>query len=89
MANDYPTNPAQWRIVIEAGIGLSSLEAVEKLQAGKFPYKRLEEWIKQVFSDGFSPDFVPALLRNLHGLVHWVYGEGSEPYWPGSDEARG
>ena len=45
-----------------------------------------EEWIRNTFSKGFSPEFVSALLRNIKGLVAWVYGNKGEPYWPGSDD---
>jgi len=60
-------------------------EGREAYQAGNFPYEQLEEWIRETFREGFSPDFVPALLRNIRGLVKWVYGDGDEPSWPGSD----
>jgi hypothetical protein len=82
----YPQEPAEWQSAIQEGIGLSAIESRNAYQAGAFPYGELERWIRGTFSQGFSPDFVPALLRNVKGLVAWVYGEGSEPSWPGSDQ---
>jgi hypothetical protein len=82
----YPQEPAEWQSAIEDGIGLSAIEGRKAYQAGAFPYEQLERWIRGTFSQGFSPDFVPALLRNVKGLVAWVYGGGGEPSWPGSDQ---
>ncbi len=82
----YPQEPAEWRSAIEDGIGLDEMKAGEAYRTGQFPYDRLEHWIREAFGAGFHPDFVPALLRNIRGLVAWAYGEGEEPYWPGSDE---
>ena len=81
----YPQRPTEWQTAIRDGIGVSGGEGQEAYQAGEFPYDRLEQWIRETFSEGFSPDFVPALLRNVKGLVAWVYGNKGEPYWPGSD----
>jgi hypothetical protein len=86
MANSrYPQNPAEWRSAIQDGIGVGEIQGREAFHAGKFPYEELEQWIREAFGKAFSPDFVPALLRNIRGLVAWVYGDGVEPYWPGSD----
>ena len=82
----YPQNPEEWLVAIQDGIGISRSQGQSAYQEGKFPYKQLEQWIRKTFSEGFSPDFVPALLRNIHGLVAWVYGNGEEPFWPGSDD---
>ena len=84
----YPQEPAEWQSAIQEGIGLSAIEGREAYRAGEFPYQQLEQWIRGTLSQGFSPDFVPALLRNVKGLVAWVYGEGGEPYWPGSDDEK-
>lgn len=81
----YPQEPAEWQSAIQASIGLSVHEGQQAHQAGKFPYQQLEQWIQESFSHDFSPDFVPALLRNIQGLVAWVYGNAGEPSWPGSD----
>jgi hypothetical protein len=84
--NLYPQNPAEWRLAIQEGIGLDEAQGRKAYQAGAFPNDRLEQWIRETFSEGFVPDFVPALLRNIKGLVAWVYGEGQEPSWPGCDD---
>ena len=86
----YPQGPAEWRTAIEGGIGVTGPEGRDAFRAGDFPYEKLRRWIPEAFREGFSPDFVPALLRNIQGLVAWAYGGGGEPYWPGSDsEGRG
>jgi len=85
-APEYPQDQAAWRTAIETGIGLSHPEGTRALRAGTFPYARVDRWIRATFADGYSPDFVPALTRNLRGLVDWAYGEGAEPWWPGADQ---
>lgn len=82
----YPQNPEEWQSTIQDEIDLSFDEGQKAFQEGNFPYEQLEQWIRKSFSKGFSPDFVPALLRNIRRLVAWVYGDGNEPYWPGSDD---
>ena len=90
MANGtYPQNPAEWQSVIQNGIGVGRIEGQEAYQTGQFPHEELASWTREAYSEGFSPDFVPALLRNIKGLVAWVYGDGSEPSWPGSDAGAG
>jgi len=81
----YPQNPAEWQSAIQHGIDVDAIEGKEAYQTGEFPYDQLAHWIREVYSEGFSPDFVPALLRNIRGLVAWVYGGKGEPHWPGSD----
>ena len=81
----YPQEPGEWRQAVEVGIGVTGPVGQAAYRAGEFPYEKLELWIRETFSEGFRPDFVPALLRNLRGLVAWAYGDGGEPYWPGSD----
>ena len=86
MANGtYPQNPEEWQSAIQVGIGVGWIEGREAYQAGQFPYDELALWIRGTYSVGYSSDFVPALLRNIKGLVAWVYGGGPEPSWPGSD----
>jgi len=82
---DHPQEPAAWRAAIEDGMGLTWPEGRDAWQSGAFPYEQFTRWIRETFSDGYSPQFVPALVRNVRGLAAWVYGEGDEPYWPGSD----
>jgi hypothetical protein len=85
IGSTYPQNPVEWQSAIYDGIGVDAIEGQEAYQAGQFPYEKLALWIREAYSEGFSPDFVPALLRNIKGLVAWVYGDGGEPSWPGSD----
>ena len=86
--NKYPENPEEWQSAIQDNIGIKVSEGQRDYQEGIFPYKKLEEWIQRAFSEGFSPNFVPALLRNIKGFVAWVYGNKEEPSWPGSDEGN-
>jgi hypothetical protein len=81
----YPQNPDEWRTAIQTGLGLSETEAQEAYQAGDFSLKQLERWLQSAFGQDYSSDFLPALQRNIKGLVDWAYGEEGEPYWPGSD----
>jgi hypothetical protein len=86
MDNTYPQKPEAWRSAIQTGIGLTADEGSRAYRKGEFPYGRLETWIREAYSEGFHPDFLPALLRNIRGLVAWVYGDSGEPRWPGSDD---
>jgi len=83
----YPTTAAEWRDAIDSGLRLPGGAGADALKEGSFPYDQLSTWIERTFSDGFSPEFVPALLRNSRGLTAWAYGNGPEPFWPESDEA--
>lgn len=84
-ATDYPQDPAGWAQAIENGLHLSPKEARGAFLNGEFPYHDLTAWIRTEFAEGFVSDFIPALLRNIRGLVAWVYGGGEEPFWPGAD----
>ncbi len=84
----YPQNPIEWQSAIFQGIGISKSEGQKKYLSRTFPYHQLEQWIRNTFSEGFSPDFIPALLRNIKGLVAWVYGGEKEPSWPHSDDRK-
>jgi hypothetical protein len=86
MTTTYPQNPHAWQVAIQNGIGISKTEGQNALLEGTFPYMQLEQWVKTTFKEGFSPEFIPALLRNIQGLVAWVYGDGEEPYWSGADD---
>ena len=82
---DYPKNEDEWRIAIYKGLGITQTEGKELFQSKRFPVRKLEDWIRIEHARGFGPEFVPALLRNIKGLVAWVYGDGPEPCWPGKD----
>ncbi|MFW9779331.1 MAG: hypothetical protein ACFFE8_10805 [Candidatus Heimdallarchaeota archaeon] len=83
---NYPQNREEWQNAIYAGIGLSKPEGETRYQSQEFPYSDLEKWIQRSYSRGFHPDFVPALLRNIKGLVAWVYGGRNEPNWSQADK---
>ena len=85
MKKTYPQNPQEWREAIEDGLGLTPSEAQDAYRVGVFPVEQLELWLESTYRQGYSADFVPALQRNIKGLVAWAYGSESEPYWPGSD----
>lgn len=86
----YPQNVDEWREAIGKALNLSPEEDKARYQASTFPFDDLIVWIRREFSadEGYSPDFVPALIRNHKRLIDWVYGDGSEPYWPGHDEGK-
>lgn len=86
---NWPQTPQAWQEAIAAGLGLTAVQGQQAYTDGRFPYDPLNDWLAETYSvdAGYSPDFVPALQRNLRGLVAWVYGDGTEPHWPGSDEA--
>ncbi|UCH32275.1 MAG: hypothetical protein JSV05_02525 [Candidatus Bathyarchaeota archaeon] len=81
----YPSTAGGWRKIISQALNLTPEEGATRYQNGTFPSRELEDWIQQRFKpeDGYAHNFIPALIRNIKGLVAWVYGSGSEPYWPG------
>lgn len=82
----YPQDRDGWQQAIHQGIGLSGEEGSMLYKQDAFPFKELRDWIGKNYATDFGPHFPQALLRNIHGLVDWVYGNGAEPYWPGSDD---
>lgn len=86
----YPQNADEWHSAITHGFGLTPEEGKAQHQTGTFPFEAFTVWLRQEFraDKGYNPDFVPALIRNRKGLVAWLYGNGSEPYWPGQDEVN-
>ena len=83
----YPQNAAEWREAASRALNLTQEEGRARLNAGTFPFDDFTAWIRKEFSSdkGYSPSFIPALLRNRKGLISWVYGDGSEPDWSGQD----
>ncbi len=83
----WPTNPAEWRAAFAQGTGADELDVAARLAAGDLDAAPFLRWIEREFaaSGGFHDDFVPALSRNIHGLLTWAYADGTEPYWPGTD----
>jgi hypothetical protein len=86
----WPQDAASWGDVLARILRISSDEAHERYSAGELPREVIAGWIDARFSAarGYHPDLAPALLRNLDGLLRWAYGDGPEPYWPGSDADR-
>jgi hypothetical protein len=84
----YPRNADERQDAISKALQLTLEKGETLYQAGTFPFDDLLTWIRREFGadKGYSSDFVLALIRNLKGLIAWVYGDGSEPYWPGQDE---
>ena len=89
-ALSYPKNADEWREAVSKALNLTPEKGKARLQAGTFPSDDLVSWIYQEFSSdkGYSPDFIPALIRNRRGLIKWIYGNGAEPYWQGQDENK-
>ena len=83
----FPQTAPQWQEAIAEGLGITAVQGRQSLANDIFPYEQLASWLEQTYSaqKGYSPEFVPALQRNISGLANWVYGNGAEPYWPGSD----
>jgi hypothetical protein len=84
----YPTSPSEWIEWIEDNLEINREEGKLMLETDEFPYVLLEEYFKKEFTveDGYSSEFIPALVRNIKGLVSWAFGEGPEPLWTGSDD---
>jgi len=84
----FPQTPDDWRAVIASDFGLSIAGARQRYVDGTFPYAELKAWMARQYdvSQGYVAGFVPALHRNVRGLVAWAYGDADEPYWPGSDD---
>jgi hypothetical protein len=86
----YPQSVDEWQEAIGEALNLTAEEGKARYQDNTFPFDDLAVWIRREFSadKGYSPGFIPALIRNRKGLIAWVYGDGSEPYWPGQDENK-
>ena len=83
----YPHNPTEWHKWIEDKMGITKTEGIGLFSNNSFPVKQLEERWHEEFKteNGYSPDFVPALLRNITGFLSWIYADRSEPNWRMSD----
>ena len=60
--NTYPQNSEEWQLAIHEGIGINASEGQKVYQSKNFHYKQLEEWIRNTFSKGFSPEFLFMLI---------------------------
>lgn len=83
----YPHTPLDWRKWITRNLDIDEIYGVELVENEIFPLQQLEETWKREFTHerGYSPDFIPALIRNMNGFLKWVYSGGSEPNWMRSD----
>jgi hypothetical protein len=83
----WPATASDWRATFERGLGLDPKAAAYRHAHGELEPDVFVAWIEVEYDEsrGYHPDFVPALTRNIEGLLAWAYGDGPEPYWPGSD----
>ncbi|MFW9848219.1 MAG: hypothetical protein ACFFF4_03720 [Candidatus Thorarchaeota archaeon] len=83
----YPTSPEEWHSWIEEHLGISRKKGLDLIRESSFPVERLIEVWENEFTEskGYSPAFIPALVRNVKGLLNWVFNDGSEPNWTASD----
>jgi len=84
----WPQNADEWRLAIHGAVGVTPEEGDRLFRTGELPRQRLLDWLAAAYGPerGYHPDFVPALTRNVDGLLRWAYGGGPEPFWPGHDE---
>ncbi|MHA1908607.1 MAG: hypothetical protein ACW98Y_15000 [Candidatus Thorarchaeota archaeon] len=85
----YPTSPAEWHKWIGEHLEISNEVGHELYKTKKFPIEKLLDIWNTEFtpSNGYSPDFIPALVRNVYGFLRWIYDDESEPNWRGSDNS--
>lgn len=87
MEDDYPRTAETWAKAIDEGLGLKRGEGRELLELEAFPYRRLDAWISGRYAlVDMEGVLVSAWIRNIRGLVDWVYGNGPEPDWSASDD---
>ncbi len=84
---DYPISPSDWQSWIEIHLGISPHDGVKLCESDSFPIGDLiGKWNEEfTVENGYVPDFIPALVRNKFGLLHWVYLGANEPNWRASD----
>lgn len=84
----YPHNPIEWHLWIEEKLNISKTQGIELFNRSSFPTNRLKECWNQEFTaeNGYSPDFIPALLSHVNGLLNWIYSNGQEPNWRSADD---
>ena len=83
----YPTNPSEWSDWMQNKMSITASHGTELLTSGSFPIDQLIECWNEEFTTekGYSPDFIPALIRNANSLLKLVFGENPEPDWRGAD----
>ena len=86
----YPTIPSEWHHWIVTHLGYEVEDARELHNSRAFPVAELLDAWEREFNPtrGYSPDFIPALTRNVEGFLRWIYTNGPEPNWKGSDADR-
>ncbi len=84
---DYPQTSDEWQIWIERHLDIGKEEGTGLFQINTFPTEKLTELWTVEFnpSRGYSPDFIPDLIRNIQGFLRWIYCNGPEPRWKGGD----
>jgi predicted enzyme related to lactoylglutathione lyase len=87
----WPQDAAEWSQAIADATGSSTAALRAEFASGSLARGPIRLWLADAFAAerGFHADFVPALHRNLEGLLAWAFGDGAEPYWPGRDPAPG
>ncbi len=83
----YPQNPEEWQTWLQINLGIDSAKGKSMAQEDRFPLEQLVAlWNARFNSEkGYSPSFIPALVRNKMGFVKWIYLDGPEPNWTKSD----
>ncbi|MEM7336276.1 MAG: NUDIX hydrolase [Chloroflexota bacterium] len=84
----FPETKETWQTAVYEGMGLTVENGRLLYAARQFTYSELKAWFRASFSEGYHPDFGPALQRNAIGFADWVYGSGGEPNWARSDEQQ-
>jgi len=83
-----PADPNAWVREIQTHLQISPAQGQRLLETGQLPTDRVLHWFRTQLAGEFSPEFVPALTRNLNGMLAWLHANGDEPYWPGDDGAQ-
>ncbi len=81
----YPKTSEEWRAAIQNSLGITQNEGKSLYQSGKIPIDEIKNWLKKEYLESCGQGFIDALYRNIEGFIFWVYGDGPEPCWPGSD----
>jgi hypothetical protein len=84
----YQKNPSEWIQWLNEKLEIDEEQGILMLAMGEFPFSSLKDAWHVEFTPrkGYSPEFIPALGRNIIGFLQWVYGDGNEPDWRGSDK---
>jgi hypothetical protein len=91
---NYPKINEEWRKAIHNAFGISPDEgrklytnkALPGVGQGFSLAKQRLSIPKGLPYKNCGKNFIEALNRNKNDFISWIYGEGSEPYWPGKDK---